>query len=288
MLEHLNASPANPHRVVILGQNGFVASTLATALQAQDIPTLALGRDTIDLTAANATDSLAGTLNTTDTLAFVSALAPSRDAAAMAANMHMVETVAGAIAKAPVAHLVNISSDAVYADSVHLAYEGLPAAPTSPHGAMHLAREILLSNAARAAGVPLAHLRPSLLYGAGDPHNGYGPNRFRRQALAGETITLFGEGEELRDHVAVEDVAETIVQVIQHRSSGVLNIATGRSVSFRQCAERAVELAGKGAVSGSPRQNPVTHRHFDVTARLKAFPALRFASFEQGFTKSFR
>ena len=30
----------------------------------------------------------------------------------------------------------------------------------------------------------MASLRPSLLYGIGDPHNGYGPNRFRRQALA--------------------------------------------------------------------------------------------------------
>jgi hypothetical protein len=28
----------------------------------------------------------------------------------------------------------------------------------------------------------------------GDPHNGYGPNRFRRLAAAGQEIVLFGEG----------------------------------------------------------------------------------------------
>ena len=31
-------------------------------------------------------------------------------------------------------------------------------------------------------GVPVGILRPTLVYGANDPHNGYGPNRFRRLA----------------------------------------------------------------------------------------------------------
>ena len=79
-------------------------------------------------------------------------------------------------------------------------------------------------------------LRPTLIYGAGDPHNGYGPNRFRRQAAKGEPITLFGEGEEKRDHVAVEDVARLAVRMLMHRSTGVLNAVTGSSTSFRDIA----------------------------------------------------
>ncbi len=70
-------------------------------------------------------------------------------------------------------------------------------------------------------------LRPTLIYGAADPHNGYGPNRFCRLAAAGEEIVLFGEGEERRDHVAVEDVAEIAFRVLMRRSRGVLNLATG-------------------------------------------------------------
>ena len=53
----------------------------------------------------------------------------------------------------------------------------------------------------RCARRDLAILRPTLIYGAGDPHNGYGPNRFRRLAATGKPIILFGEGEERRDHV---------------------------------------------------------------------------------------
>ena len=65
---------------------------------------------------------------------------------------------------------------------------------------MHLVREVMLRSALTA---PLAILRPTLLYGAADPHNGYGPNRFRRLAAAGQDIVLFGEGEEQRDHVLI-------------------------------------------------------------------------------------
>jgi hypothetical protein len=33
-------------------------------------------------------------------------------------------------------------------------------------------------------------------------------------------------------------------------------------------------------VVGTPRQNPVTHRHFDVTAALKSFPTFRYTPVE--------
>ena len=59
-----------------------------------------------------------------------------------------------------------------------------------------------------AVTVPIVVLRPSPLYGVADPHNGYGPNRFSRLAAQGGEITLFGEGEEKRDHVFVEDLGE--------------------------------------------------------------------------------
>ena len=126
----------------------------------------------------------------------------------MLENIGMMAAVCEAVAKQPVAHLVYVSSDAVYADGPLPLTEASPAAPTSLHGAMHLAREQMLLSIA--GSTPLAILRPTLVYGAGDPHNGYGPNRFRRQANRGETIVLFGEGEERRDHVDVDDIAEIV------------------------------------------------------------------------------
>jgi nucleoside-diphosphate-sugar epimerase len=155
--------------------------------------------------------------------------------------------------------------------------------PSSLHGAMHLAREIMLRTTLK---LPLAILRPTLIYGAKDPHNGYGPNRFRRLAAKGETITLFGEGEEKRDHVHVDDVAALVSAVLQHRSTGTLNIATGRSASFREVAEIIATLSSRSVeIRGTPRQNPITHRHFDITDCLKAFPEFHYIPLRDGLAR---
>ena len=84
-------------------------------------------------------------------------------------------------------------------------------------GTMHLARELMLKATVKA---PLVVVRSTLINGEGDPHSGYGPNRFRRLAAAGQEIVLFGEGEERRDHVLIDDVAEIVCRVIERRSRG--------------------------------------------------------------------
>ena len=198
-------------------------------------------------------------------------------------NLRMAEAVCAALAAQPVAHLVYVSSDAVYSDDANPVTERSCQQPSSLHGVMHLAREIMLRVALK---LPLAILRPTLIYGAKDPHNGYGPNRFRRLAAKGEAITLFGEGEEKRDHVHVDDVAALVGAVLHHRSKGVLNIATGRSASFREVAEMVVGLSPRPVeIRGTPRQNPITHRHFDITDCLKAFPEFHYVSLRDGLAR---
>src|SRR3546814_10099827 len=148
-------------------------------------------------------------------------------------NIRMMNSVVGALRARPVEHAIYVSSDAVYKDSDRPLTEASCAEPGSLHGVMHLARERMLLDG---AGVPLGILRPTLVYGAADPHDGYGPNRFRRLALAGEDIVLFGDGEERRDHVLVDDLGELIRRMVLRRSTGVLNGATGAIHSFREVA----------------------------------------------------
>lgn len=268
------------NRIVIVGARGFVGGAIAARLAGDHAPLLALGRNDLDLLQPAAGKRLAALLRPDDSVVLVSAEAPCRDAAGMVRNMTMVAAMCRALAERAVAHVVNISSDAVYPDEPALVSEETPAAPSSPHGAMHRAREVLLSAAVKA---PLAHLRPSIVYGAADPHNGYGPNRFRRTAAKDGKIALFGEGEEKRDHVFIGDVAELARLVLASRYQGILNLVSGHSASFREVAERIAARSGRPvAIEGSPRRNPITHRHFDVRARLKAFPEFRPTALERG------
>ena len=283
MLEHLNPISQAPRRVVVIGAGGFVGSMICTRLTADKVELLRLTRKELDLLKPDAEVSLKSMLRTDDSVVFVSALAPTRTNAILIDNLRMAEAVCGALAAQSVAHLVYISSDAVYSDDANPVTERTPREPSTLHGAMHSAREVMLSVTLK---LPLAILRPTLIYGARDPHNGYGPNRFWRLAEKGEAITLFGEGEEKRDHVSVEDVAVITSAALNHRSKGTLNIATGRSVAFRQVAEMAVAVSGRPVeIRGTPRQNPITHRHFDITDCLKAFPEFHYLPLQDGLAR---
>jgi UDP-glucose 4-epimerase len=290
MLHHHNATARLPSRTVILGAGGFIGGAIARKLDGAGAAAFGLGRKELDLLDAAAAGKLAGLLRADDALVVVSARAPCKTPAMMLENISMVAPVCEALAKQPVAHVVYVSSDAVYADGPLPLTEASPAAPTSLHGAMHLAREQMLLAARGAA--PLAILRPTLVYGAGDPHNGYGPNKFRRQANRGEAIVLFGEGEERRDHVDVDDIAEIVRRVLAHCSSGVLNIATGTVASFRALADKAVALSPrKVEIKASPRTGPMPHngyRPFDPAATAAAFPDFHYTAIDAGLARAQR
>jgi nucleoside-diphosphate-sugar epimerase len=275
MLEHLNSSPQKPARVVVIGAAGFVGNAVAARMENDGVSVLRVGRKEVDLLAPDAADKLLKIIKEGDAVVAAAARAPVKDSAMLVENMIMACAMVRALAS--VAHVVNISSDAVYADSDRPLSESSCAEPGSLHGAMHLAREVMFRNEVKA---PLAILRPSLLYGAADPHNGYGPNRFRRLAASGEPIVLFGEGEERRDHVYIGDVAELVARVLYRRSRGVLNVATGSVHSFRDIAQRFSKN-----IKATPRSGPMPHngyRPFDAAATRKAFPDFRYTSLDEG------
>lgn len=287
MLHHIYDSPVIPKRVVVMGSGGFVGGAIVRRLQQRGIPVLPLTRRDVDLLAAGAGDRLASLLHLEDVFVAASAIAPVKNADMLKDNISLISAVADALKRQPVSHVINIGSDAIYADSDAPLHEGSVTAPGSLHGVMHLIREIMLAEAAGSAAY--ASLRPTLIYGADDPHNGYGPNRFRRLAAEGKDIVLFGAGEERRDHVLIDDVAELAVRMILRRSRGVLNAATGTVISFRKAAEVIAALYPKPVrIVETPRSGPMPHngyRPFDATATAAAFPDFTYVKPEEGFAR---
>lgn len=286
MIANLHDSPRKPARVVVLGAGGFIGGAAARRLRGERIEVAALGRDFCDLLATDAAVRLSAELRPDDTLVFVSARAPVKNGAMLMENIRMGEAVCVALKNQPVAHVVYVSSDAVYKDSTERLSEGSCAEPGSLHGVMHLAREVMLRS--EYAG-PLVCVRPTLIYGIDDPHNGYGPNRFRRLAAEGKELVLFGEGEERRDHVAVEDIAELVLRIVLHRSTGIVNAVSADVVSFRDLAEFVAAKFSPGvAVKGSPRAGPMPHnglRPFAPSAALTAFPGFKFTPWREGLAR---
>jgi nucleoside-diphosphate-sugar epimerase len=272
--------------VVVIGAGGFVGGAIVRRLRSAGIDVVALGRSDVDLSARDAGPRLASMLQGGDAVIAAAAKAPCRNIDMLIENLAMTQSIVGAIGCVPVAHVINISSDAVYGDEPVPLTEDSPTAPASYHGAMHLAREIAFRSEVRA---PLAILRPTLLYGADDPHNGYGPNRFRRLANAGEDIVLFGAGEERRDHVLIDDLAEIALRVLTHRSTGSLNVATGEVHSFRAVADLVVAAASaRISIKETPRNGPMPHngyRPFDIAATRAAFADFDYVKLPAGIRR---
>jgi UDP-glucose 4-epimerase len=289
MLCHHATQSEHPTRVVVVGASGFVGGAVAARLERDGIPVLRVARRDIDLLAPDAAQRLGSLLRAGDVLVAAAAIAPCKTPDMLRDNVALAVALAKAAGAVELAQFVNISSDAVYADSPQPLTEESVTAPETLHGIMHLAREVLFKTAITA---PLVILRPSLLYGVRDPHDGYGPNRFRRLANRGEVITLFGAGEERRDHVAIDDLAELAARIIAQRSTGVLNVATGIVTSFHDIAEQVVRLSRKAVpIRISPRSGPMPHngyRPFDIAACRAAFPDFAYTGLKAGLAQAQR
>ena len=289
MIEHLIPEKAVPKRVLVLGGSGFVGGAVVSHLNELHVEAVPLSSSDLDLCEADSVDLVKDRLRADDALVFISALTPDKgkDIRTLMKNLAMGEHVCAALSGSPCSHVIYVSSDAVYPDDANPVRETTCPGPSNFHGVMHMTREQMLSFTLARSGTPLLVLRPSLLYGAKDTHNAYGPNRFLRQAREKQPVALFGQGEEKRDHVYVEDLARLIGLGLMHRSRGALNVATGTSVSFMGVARAVFESLGEREnIQCLPRSQPVTHRHFDVTLAHRAYPAFVYTTLADGVAKT--
>jgi UDP-glucose 4-epimerase len=79
-------------------------------------------------------------------------------------------------------------------------------------------------------------------------------NWFIRQAMEGKTVSVFGGGEQIRDYVFVEDLAEAFLIAAVHSDcrGQVYNIGSGIGTSFKEMAETVVKEVGNGTVAYVP------------------------------------
>ncbi|MDX1623718.1 MAG: NAD-dependent epimerase/dehydratase family protein [Gemmatimonadota bacterium] len=129
-----------------------------------------------------------------------------------------------------------------------------PTLPLSPYGVTKLAGEQYLHYYAVVHGLAYASLRYGNVYGPRqDPHGEAGVVAiFGRRILAGEPITVFGDGTQERDYVYVGDVAEAnwlastrpLPPATDLAARG-WNVATGKGTSVNELADRMMEAAGR-------------------------------------------
>lgn len=257
-------------RLVVLGATGFVGGHVADRARELGWEVLGLSSKDLDLTSPSGAEMLSEMLRDGDTIVHGAAVVPARNSVEVSQNLLMTQSVVDALLGHEIAQLVVVSSDAVYGSESGVVTELSVCSPDSMHGIMSLAREMMCSG----VKVPLLTIvRPAPIYGVGDPHKSYGPNRFIGQMIEGGEITLFGEGASIRDHVFIDDVADVIVRAITAGKSGVMNITSGESISFAALAELVCQSGplGSRVVSVGSEPSP-TFRNYDISNLVRLIP----------------
>ena len=150
------------------------------------------------------------------------------------------------------------------------AAESLDARPLSPYGASKLAVESYLRVYGHLHGFDHGIVRPSNVYGPRqDPRGEAGVIAIFTQAmLEGRPVTIFGDGEDVRDYVYVSDVVEGALAVYRSGLRGPYNIGTGTAVSVNRLYSSLCELIPDRArpVHGPPRPGDIPRIWLDVAA----------------------
>jgi UDP-glucose 4-epimerase len=122
----------------------------------------------------------------------------------------------------------------------------LPLRPLTPYGATKAACEMLLSGYAGAYGMTTCALRFTNVYGPGMLHKDSFVPRMMRAALSGEGVRVYGDGEQRRDLVHVDDVVAGTLSAWDSGYTGRAIIGSGRSVSVLEMIETVRRVTGRG------------------------------------------
>ena len=270
-------------KIIILGSKGFIGKNLHEYLLKKKIQVLGISRKEIDFLSKDSSHRLKKIISDGDILVNSCAVAPCRDNKDFLINMKIISNIQKAISHKHLKKYINISSDAIYPDINGKLNEKINPLPESYHGLMHLNREFIINNSC-SKKTKINHLRPTLIYGIGDTHNGYGPNLFLTKFLKNEKVKIFGHGEERRDHICIKDVVKIIDKVISKNLDGNLNIATGRLITFYEIANEFKKINNKFEIYKVKRKGKMPHNGYRAfnNKKLKLFfPNLKLSSFKK-------
>jgi len=169
--------------------------------------------------------------------------------------------------------LLYFSSASVYGEPQRLPIdESHPTKPLSPYGLSKLFGEQILE-LYRGQGLEYTIFRLFNVYGPGQTSSYAGVvTRFIERALAGEKLTIYGDGTQTRDFVHVTDVARAVELVLEKGASGeVFNIASGKPTTINELALLVRKLACPdcGVEYQPPRPGDIKHSYADISKARK-------------------
>jgi UDP-glucose 4-epimerase len=145
--------------------------------------------------------------------------------------------------------LIHVSSSEAYGSAAYVPMdEAHPPVPSTPYAASKLAGDQIVLSYQHTFGLDAAIVRPFNNFGPRQNSGSYAgiiPIVVSR-ATAGESIEIFGDGEQTRDFVFVRDTADSMIRMYEEPATRgrVVNVASGREVSVNDLVRLLLDALG--------------------------------------------
>lgn len=287
-------------RILVTGGAGFIGSHLVEALLGKGykvrvldnlstgkVGNLPVGNANLNLVVGDVADSVVVEQAMRDCtavvhLAAVASVQASVDDPVGTHQSNFVGTlnVCEHMAKAGIKRVVFASSAAIYGNNGEgtAIDEDTPKSPLTPYASDKLSSEYYLDFYRREHGLEPVILRFFNIFGPRqDPSSPYSGviSIFTERAMAGKPVAIFGDGEQTRDFVYVQDLVSILVQAVEadEVSPGAVNVGLSRATSLNDL------ISELGNVTGTPltvnyqaaRQGDIRHSRADNTRLLQRF-----------------
>ncbi len=193
-----------------------------------------------------------------------------------------------------VKRIIYASSSAIYGDDPIIPKrEDQKINPVSPYAISKYAGELYMKFFFEVYKLEVVSLRYFNVYGPRqDPNSFYSAviPKFISSLLKNETPTIYGDGEQTRDFIYVEDVVAANIQAMKIKNMGgkVFNIATGKRISINKLYEKIKRLINVDIdpIYAPERKGEIRNSVGDITLAKKYLLWTPKFSLEEGLKRT--
>ncbi|EJM81662.1 MULTISPECIES: NAD-dependent epimerase/dehydratase family protein [unclassified Pseudomonas] len=304
-------------RILVTGGAGFIGSHLVEALLGKGynvrvldnlstgkVDNLPVGHANLDLMVGDVADAAVVEQAMRDCsavvhLAAVASVQASVDDPVGTHQSNFVGTlnVCEKMLKVGIKRVVFASSAAIYGNNGEGSAidEDTPKSPLTPYASDKLASEYYLDFYRREHGLEPVVLRFFNIFGPRqDPSSPYSGviSIFTERAISRKPVAIFGDGEQTRDFVFVEDLVSILVQAVEttEPSASAMNVGLSRSTSLNDLITELGRATGRPltVTYQAPRRGDIRHSRANNARLLERFTLPAPTSIGRGLAQLLR
>jgi len=169
--------------------------------------------------------------------------------------------------------------------------EDAPCAPISPYGMSKWTGERYCSHWTERYGLETIVFRFSNVYGPRQGNGGEGGviSIFLKQMLAGKELSVYGDGEQTRDFIYVEDIADAIYRASYSTLTGIYNLSTAKESSVNSILEHMKTVRDiKAVVYKDEKEGDIRRSVLDNSRIVRGLDWTPMYGLSEGLNKTYQ